>query len=193
MIRDILPIWSTFIIVDEGNWQCYIFKCCYLFPFEATQRMCYIMYFVLLFLHFPESLCKDDICCTTCVHQDIMNQESFYDAKYDHGIIVRIILDLKVLLRECDWHMRPFGFDVGSLHSNILYPSLGLLFLLLVGWFKAWTACDRKNELRRRRWLNLMTLRSHCCGRGSEFTGGGHQCWSLVFYCCRPKTRQHIC
>jgi hypothetical protein len=35
-------------------------------------------------------------------------------------------------LRESDWDMRPFGFDVVSLYSNMLYPSLGLL-LLLVG------------------------------------------------------------
>jgi hypothetical protein len=50
---------------------------------------------------------------------------------------VGIILELKVLLRESDWHMRPFGFDVGSLYSNTLYPSLNFLLLLLVGCFEA--------------------------------------------------------
>ena len=93
--------------------------------------MCCIMYLVLLLLHLSKSICKDYICCTACIHQDIVDQEFFYDTGYNHGIIVGIILEMKVLLRECNWHMRPFGFDV------VLYPSLGLLLLLLVGWLEA--------------------------------------------------------
>jgi hypothetical protein len=108
-----------------------------MFSSEATQRMCCIMYLVLLLLHLSKSLCKDNIRCTACIHQDIMDQKSFYDIGYNHGIIVGIILELKVLLRESDWHMRPFGFDVGSLYSNTLYPSLNFLLLLLVGCFEA--------------------------------------------------------
>jgi hypothetical protein len=32
--------------------------------------------------------------------------------------------------------MRPLGFDEGSLHPNMMYPSLCFLLLLLVGWFR---------------------------------------------------------
>jgi hypothetical protein len=47
-----------------------------------------------------------------------------------------VIHELKVFLRECDLYMRPFGFDEGSLHSNMMYPSLCFLVLLLIGWFR---------------------------------------------------------
>jgi hypothetical protein len=94
---------------------------------------------------------------------------------------------LKVLLRKCYGHMRPFRLDEGSLYSDILYHSLWFLLLFLVGWFETWTACDRKHELRRWRWRSLMTLRSHCHSCGSGFQPhGGCQCWSLVFDCCEP-------
>jgi hypothetical protein len=43
-----------------------------------------------------------------------------------------VILEVKVFLRECDWYMRPFEFDEGSLHSNMLYPSLCFFLLLLL-------------------------------------------------------------
>jgi hypothetical protein len=49
---------------------------------------------------------------------------------------VRIILELKVFLGEYDWYMRPLGLDEGSLHSNMLYPSLCFLLLLLIDWFR---------------------------------------------------------
>jgi hypothetical protein len=61
----------------------------------------------------------------------------FNDTGYDHGIIMGIILKLKVLLRKCDRHMRPFRLDVRSLYSDMLYRSLCLLLLFLVGWFEA--------------------------------------------------------
>jgi hypothetical protein len=32
--------------------------------------------------------------------------------------------------------MRAFGLDEGSLHSNMLYPSLCFLLLLLISWFE---------------------------------------------------------
>jgi hypothetical protein len=57
--------------------------------------------------------------------------------RYNHGIFVWVVFELKVLLRESDWNMRPFGFDIGPLHCNMLYPSLGFLLLLLVGWLEA--------------------------------------------------------
>jgi hypothetical protein len=52
-----------------------------------------------------------------------MDQKSLDNTRYDNCIVVRIILKLKVFLREGDWNMRPFGLDEGSLHPNVLYPS----------------------------------------------------------------------
>jgi hypothetical protein len=46
-----------------------------------------------------------------------------------------VILELKVFLRKCNCYMRPFGLDEGSLHPDMLYLSLCVLLLLLVGWF----------------------------------------------------------
>jgi hypothetical protein len=40
----------------------------------------------------------------------------------------------------------------------MLCPSLGLLLLLLVGWFEALTAYDHKDKLHHRWWHSLMTL-----------------------------------
>jgi hypothetical protein len=57
--------------------------------------------------------------------------------------------------------MRPLGLDEGSLHSNVLYPSLHFFLLLLVGWFKTRAACDWEHQLRGRRCYSLVVLRSH--------------------------------
>jgi hypothetical protein len=65
-----------------------------------------------------------------------VNQEPLDDTRYNHCIIVRIILELKVFLGEGEWYMRPLGLDEGSLHSNMLYLSLCFLLLLLIGWFR---------------------------------------------------------
>jgi hypothetical protein len=127
---------SCVMDVDEGNRHCYLAKCHNLSSSEATKRVCCIMYLVLWLLHLPESLCKDDIHCTACVHQDIVDQESLDDTRYDHCIVVRIILELKVFLREGNWNVRPLGLDEGSLHPNMLYSYLRFFLLLLVGWFK---------------------------------------------------------
>ena len=58
------------------------------------------------------------------------------DTRYDHNIIVRVIFELKVLLGEGDWDVGPFLLDEGSLHPNMLHPSLSLLLLLLIGRFR---------------------------------------------------------
>jgi hypothetical protein len=50
---------------------------------------------------------------------------------------VWVVFELKVLLRESDRKMRPFEFDIGPLHSNMFYPLLGFLLLLLVDWLEA--------------------------------------------------------
>jgi hypothetical protein len=85
-------------------------------------------------LHLSEGLSKYDIRCTACVNQNIMDQKSLDDTRYDHSIIVRVILELKVLLGEGDWDVRPFGLDEGSLHPNVMQPSLRFFLLLLVSW-----------------------------------------------------------
>jgi hypothetical protein len=94
------------------------------------------MYLVIRLLHLLESLHENDVRCIACDHQDIMDQKSLDDTRYDHCIVVRIILKLKVFLREGNWYVRPFGPDEGSLHINMLYPSLCFLLLFLVGWFR---------------------------------------------------------
>jgi hypothetical protein len=53
-----------------------------------------------------------------------VDQEPLDDTRYDHCTIVRITLELKIFMGEGDWYMRPLGLDEGSLHSNMLYPSL---------------------------------------------------------------------
>jgi hypothetical protein len=63
---------------------------------------------VLWFLHLSESLSKYDICCTAYINQNIMDQKSLNDIRYDHNIIVRVIFELKVLLGEGDWDVGPF-------------------------------------------------------------------------------------
>jgi hypothetical protein len=37
----------------------------------------------------------------------------------------------------------------------------------------------------------LIVERSHQLNSGSEFTGGGRQCWGLVLKCYELRTRQH--
>jgi hypothetical protein len=66
------------------------------------------MNLILWFLHLSEGLSKYDICCAACIDQNIMDQKSLDDTRYDHNIIVRIIFELKVILREGDWDMGPF-------------------------------------------------------------------------------------
>jgi hypothetical protein len=119
--------------IVEGNQHSYLAKCHYLPSSEAIEGVCCIMYFVILLLHLPESFCKDDICCTSYVYKDVVNQKPLDDTRYNHCIIVRIILEMKVFVGEGDWYMRPLGLDEGSLHSNMMYPSLCFLFLLLIG------------------------------------------------------------
>jgi hypothetical protein len=55
-----------------------------------------------------KGLSKYDIRCTACINQNIVDQKSLDDTRYDHSIIVRVILELKVLLGEGDWDVGPF-------------------------------------------------------------------------------------
>jgi hypothetical protein len=69
--------------------------------------VCSIMNLVFWLLHLSEGLSKYDISCTACINQDIMDQKSFDNARNNHSIIVRKILELKVLLGEGDWNVGP--------------------------------------------------------------------------------------
>jgi hypothetical protein len=53
------------------------------------------------------------------------------------------------------------------------------------------TVRDWEHQLRSRRCYNLVVERSHQLNSGSEFTGGGRQCWGLVLKCYELRTRQH--
>jgi hypothetical protein len=88
---------------------------------------------ILWLLHLSEGLGKYNICCTAYINQNIVDQKSLNDTRNDDSIIVRVILELKVLLGEGDWDVGPFRLDEGSLHPDMLYPSLSFLLLFLVG------------------------------------------------------------
>jgi hypothetical protein len=77
--------------ITEGNRHYDFAKCHNLSSSEATKRVCSIMNLVLWFLHLLESLCKYNVCCTVCVNQNIVDQKSLNDTRYDHSIIVRIV------------------------------------------------------------------------------------------------------
>jgi hypothetical protein len=53
-------------------------------------------------LHLSEGFSKYDIRCTACINQNIVDQKFLDDTRYNHSIIVRVILKLKVLLGEGD-------------------------------------------------------------------------------------------
>jgi hypothetical protein len=59
---------SCIVNIAEGNWHSYLAKCHYLPSSEATEGVCCIMYLVILLLHLPKSLRKDDVCHTACVY-----------------------------------------------------------------------------------------------------------------------------
>jgi hypothetical protein len=63
--------------IAEGDWHCYFSKYHYMFSSKATQGVCWIMYFVILLLHLFEGFCEDNVCCTTRIYEDIVNQEPF--------------------------------------------------------------------------------------------------------------------
>jgi hypothetical protein len=89
-------------VVDEseGDWHRDLAKRYNLSSSEATKRVCSIMNLILWLLHLSEGFSKYNIRCTSCIDQNIMDQKSFDNTRNDHSIIVRVILELKVLLRE---------------------------------------------------------------------------------------------
>jgi hypothetical protein len=92
----------------EGHWHSDFANSYNLPSSEATKRVCSIMNLILWLLHLSEGLSKYDIRCTACINQNIMDQKSLDDTRYDHSIIVRVIFELKVLLGEGDWDVGPF-------------------------------------------------------------------------------------
>jgi hypothetical protein len=92
----------------ESHWH-HDFAECYNLPsFEATKRVCSIMNLIFWFFHLSEGLSKYDIRCTAYINQNIMDQKSLDDTRYDHSSIVRVIFELKVFLGEGDWDVGPF-------------------------------------------------------------------------------------
>src|SRR5688572_7394136 len=94
--------------------------------------MCSIMNLIFWLLHLSEGFSKYDVSCTACIDQDIVNQKSFDNTRDNHGIVVWVIFELKVLLRECNRNVRAYLVDVGSLQPSMLYSSLCFVRLLLV-------------------------------------------------------------
>jgi hypothetical protein len=96
-------------IVDksEGHWHRDLAKCYNLPSSEATKRVCSIMNLILWLLHLSEGLSKYDIRCTACINQNIVDQKSFDNTRNNHSIIVRVILELKILLGEGNWDVGP--------------------------------------------------------------------------------------
>jgi hypothetical protein len=82
---------SCVVNITEGNLHCDFAKCHNLPSFESTKRVCSIMNLVLWFLHLPESLCKYNVSHTAYINQNIVNQKSLDDTRYDRRIIVRIV------------------------------------------------------------------------------------------------------
>jgi hypothetical protein len=76
----------------EGHWHRDFAECCNLPSSEATKRVCSIMNLVFWLLHLSEGLRKYDIRCTACINQNIVDQKSLDDTRYDHSIIVRVSL-----------------------------------------------------------------------------------------------------
>jgi hypothetical protein len=81
-------------IVDEseGHWHGNLTERYNLSSSEATKRLRSIVNLVFGLLHLSEGLSKYNICCTAYINQNIVDQKSF---------------DLKILLREGNWNVRP--------------------------------------------------------------------------------------
>jgi hypothetical protein len=98
---------SCIVDKSEGHWHRDLAERYNLSSFEAVKRVCSIMNLILWLLHLSEGLSKYNVCCTACVDQNIVNQKSFDDTLNNHSIIVRVILELKVLLGEGNWDVGP--------------------------------------------------------------------------------------
>jgi hypothetical protein len=61
------------------------------------------MNLILWLLHLSKGLSKYIVHCNACINQNIMDPKSFDDTRNKHSIIVRVILELKVLLGEGNW------------------------------------------------------------------------------------------
>jgi hypothetical protein len=60
------------------------------------------MNLIFWLLHVSKGLSKYDIRCTAYINQNIVDQKSLNDTRYDHSIIMRVIFKKKVLLGEGD-------------------------------------------------------------------------------------------
>jgi hypothetical protein len=76
-----------------------------------------------------------------------MDHNVVYNTRDHHGVSVWIVLETKIILRECDWYVGPFGLDVGSLDTHMLHPSLGFFPLLPFARFETRAPSDTERKL----------------------------------------------
>jgi hypothetical protein len=104
---------------------------------------------------------------------------------------MRVILEPKVLLGEGNWDMRPSRLDEGSLHPDMLYLLCASFFCFLLAGSEHEPPVIGSTSFVAKAvpaWLLNEAINSKS---GSEFTGGGRQCWGLVLKCYELRTRQH--
>jgi hypothetical protein len=61
-------LYPCIVNITEGDRHIYLAEHHNLSSSEAAEGVCCIMYLVVLLLHLPESLRKDDMCRTACVY-----------------------------------------------------------------------------------------------------------------------------
>jgi hypothetical protein len=120
-----------------------------------------------------------------------VDQKTLDDTRYNHSIVVRIVFELKILLGEGDgmWdHLDQMKGPCTLTCCTLLCTSFFCfllagfeLELLVIGSTSFVTEGATS-------WLLNETIVSIS---GSEFTGGGRQCWGLVLKCYELRTRQH--
>jgi hypothetical protein len=76
-----------------------------------------------------------------------VNYETFDYIRDNHGISVWVIFETKIILKESNRDMGPFGPNVGSLDTYMLHPSLGFFLLLFVTGFEEGAPSNGESEL----------------------------------------------
>jgi hypothetical protein len=150
---------------------------------KSIERKGWILNLILWLLHLLKDLRRYDVCCTTCINQDVVYHEAIYDTQDHHVISVWVVLEMKILLGKCDRDMRPLGLDVGSLDTHMLHPFLGFFLLLLVVGFEAQAPSDGKHKLlqcRRRSLMACHVLHLWYSLLWSRYHRRWHQYWYLL-------------
>lgn len=84
-------------------------------------------------VHSIEGVGENDVSGVACVHKDFSYWPSLNICFDDHGIGVWIALEIYILLRECNWHVRPLCLYHWSVYQDAvnlpeIIPSLPLVF-----------------------------------------------------------------